>query len=85
MSQTTELIRRLIAMGLPQIEISRRTGIPQPRLSRWQSGEAPDAADDALTLARLEAEMAATKAVTECAPATPAAAESLAGGVEVAP
>lgn len=65
MSQTTELIRRLIATGLSQIEISRRTGIPQPRLSRWQAGETPDAADDALTLARLEAELAAAPVAAE--------------------
>lgn len=57
MSQTTELIQRLIARGLSQIEIARRTGIPQPRLSRWQKGETPDAADDALTLQQLEAEL----------------------------
>lgn len=58
MSQTTELIRRLIGRGLTQIEIARRTGIPQPRLSRWQRGDAPEAADDALKLVNLENELA---------------------------
>ncbi len=58
----TELIGRLIARGLTQAEIARRTGIPQPRLSRWQSGEAPAGADDALKLVRLEAELAAAQA-----------------------
>lgn len=38
---------------LSQTEISRRTGIPQPRLSRWERGDVPDAADDSLKLAGL--------------------------------
>jgi len=50
---TTELIKSLRAAGLSQSEISRRTGIPQPRLSRWQAGETPDAADDALKIKAL--------------------------------
>lgn len=53
MSTTTTIIKRLRAAGLSQSEISRRTGIPQPRLSRWEGGEVPDAADDALKLAKL--------------------------------
>jgi len=57
MSETTDLIKRLRAAKLSQTEISRRTGIPQPRLSRWESGEVPDAADDALKLAALVAEL----------------------------
>jgi transcriptional regulator with XRE-family HTH domain len=55
MSETTELIRCLRERGFSQTEISRRTGIPQPRLSRWESGDVPDAADDALKLAALVA------------------------------
>lgn len=55
MSETTYLIKRLRATGLSQSEIARQSGIPQPRLSRWESGEVPDAADDALKLARLVA------------------------------
>jgi hypothetical protein len=31
------------------------TGIPQPRLSRWESGDVPDAADDSLKLSRIVA------------------------------
>lgn len=57
MSQTTELIRRLRAAGLTQTEIARRSGIPQPRVSRWENGEAPDSADDALRLAQLVSEL----------------------------
>lgn len=51
MSQTTKLIRQLRAAGYSQSEISRQTGIPQPRLSRWENDEAPAGADDALRLA----------------------------------
>jgi transcriptional regulator with XRE-family HTH domain len=46
----TDLIRALRGAGLSQTEISRRTNIPQPRLSRWESGEVPEAANDALKL-----------------------------------
>jgi transcriptional regulator with XRE-family HTH domain len=66
MSDTTDLIKKLRATGLSQTEISRRTGIPQPRLSRWEGGEVPDAADDALKLAALVAALPA--APTERAP-----------------
>lgn len=62
MSKTTDLIKTLRDRGLSQTEISKRTGIPQPRLSRWESGEVPDAADDALKLAALVAEGRPTKA-----------------------
>lgn len=57
MHTTTDLIRRLRLRGLSQTEISRRTGIPQPRLSRWANGEVPDAADDSLKLQALDAEL----------------------------
>jgi transcriptional regulator with XRE-family HTH domain len=57
MSQTTALIKRLRERKLSQSEIARRTGIPQPRISRWEHGEAPDSADDALRLAALVAEL----------------------------
>lgn len=55
MSETTALIKRLRESGLSQSEIARQSGIPQPRLSRWESGEVPDSADDALKLAALVA------------------------------
>lgn len=57
MSATTDIIKALRAAKLSQTEIARRTGIPQPRLSRWESGETPDAADDALKLHALHAEV----------------------------
>ena len=61
MSATTELIRALVRAGLSQSEISRRTGIPQPRLSRWQAGETPESADDALRLKALHDSLADTQ------------------------
>lgn len=57
MSTTTQLIRELRAAGLSQSEIARRTSIPQPRLSRWESHDAPPTADDALRLAQLHNEV----------------------------
>jgi transcriptional regulator with XRE-family HTH domain len=59
MHSTQQIIKSLRQRGLSQSEISRRTGIPQPRVSRWEGGSAPDSADDALKLARLEADLAA--------------------------
>ena len=54
MSQTAALIVRLQALGLSQLEIARRTGIPQPRLSRWKSASEPTITDDVLKLVELE-------------------------------
>lgn len=56
MRSTTELIKILRDRGMTQTELSRLTGIPQPRLSRWENGDVPDSADDALKLAALVAE-----------------------------
>ena len=52
MSQIPTLIKRLRAAphGLSQSEIARKTGIPQPRMSQWESGKVPAGADDALKL-----------------------------------
>lgn len=47
---TEEILNALKDRGLTQVEIAKRTGIPQYRLSRWQNGEAPKTADDALRL-----------------------------------
>lgn len=57
-SPTQALIKRLRALGLSQTEISRRSQIPQPRLSRWENGEVAAGADDALRLQALESELA---------------------------
>lgn len=54
MSQTVaEIVQELRAAGFSQTEIARRTGIPQPRLSRWQAGVVPASVDDALRLQAL--------------------------------
>lgn len=59
MSTTVELIKRLRdEFGLSQTEISKRTSIPQPRLSKWER-EAPATADDSLKLLRLVQQMEA--------------------------
>lgn len=72
MSQTTELIKRLRDLKINQSEISRRTGIPQPRLSRWENGDAPVGADDALKLAALVDTIEAERAAgTEGSPPVP--------------
>jgi len=59
MSATSDLLQRLLSRGLTQVAISRRTGIPQPRLSRWAAGDAANSADDALKLQQLEVDLAA--------------------------
>jgi transcriptional regulator with XRE-family HTH domain len=53
----TDIIKSLRAAGLTQSEISRRTNIPQPRLSRWENGDVPTGADDALRLNALRVEL----------------------------
>lgn len=53
MDTATDLIKRIRASGMTQSEISRRTGIPQPRLSRWEAGAPSAGANDALKLAEL--------------------------------
>jgi transcriptional regulator with XRE-family HTH domain len=58
MDTATDIIKRLRGAGLSQMEIARRTGIPQPRLSRWEGGEAPAGANDALKLAELARQVA---------------------------
>ena len=53
MSTTIEIIRQLRALPMTQAEIARRTGIPQPRICRWEAGNIPVGADDALKLREL--------------------------------
>lgn len=55
MNSVHDILKGLRAAGLSQSEIARRTGIPQPRLSRWEAGDVPASADDALQLQRLQA------------------------------
>ena len=72
MSATTDLIRALRRTGLSQSEIARRSGIPQPRISRWEAGGAPAAADDGLRLRELLAarEREGASAIPQEEPAT---------------
>ncbi len=55
MSKITEIIKYLRAepIGLSQMEIERRTGISQSRISRWENGDVAAGADDALKLMAL--------------------------------
>lgn len=71
MATTTDLLRDLRGRGLSQSEIARRTGIPQPRLSKWEKGDTPTGADDALKLQALHAELAAADGAAVPPPATP--------------
>jgi len=52
---------------LSQSEISRRTGIAQHKISRWESGDIPAGAFDALKLIKLAKEVAATTPSKEAA------------------
>jgi len=61
MSTSQDLIKRLRASGLSQQDISRKTGIPQPRVSRWEAGRVARGADDALKLHALLQEVEAAK------------------------
>jgi len=65
MRSTIQSLKLLRGLGLSQSEIARRTGIAQPKLSRWESGEIPDAADDALKLLRLADELAPPQVATQ--------------------
>jgi transcriptional regulator with XRE-family HTH domain len=65
---TTSILTRLRESGLSQCEISRRTGIPQPRLSRWSAGQYPEGANDILVLAALADEVSPLPPGAEATP-----------------
>ena len=66
MSKIAELIRDIRTSGhLSQSEISRKTGIPQPRISRWESGDVAAGADDALLLLDLARDLGISTEKTE--------------------
>lgn len=52
---------------LSQSEIARRTGIAQHKISRWESGDIPAGASDALKLVKLAKEVAATATTQDAA------------------
>lgn len=62
---TSAILQRLRARGLTQLEIARRSGIPQPRLSKWENGAVPVGADDALKLAALDRAMSEALATSD--------------------
>jgi transcriptional regulator with XRE-family HTH domain len=53
MASTKDNILALRSAGYSQTKIAELTGIPQPRISRWESGDVPASADDALKIAAL--------------------------------
>lgn len=59
---TAELLADLQAAGLKQADIVRRTGLPQWLVSRWQAGDIPTGADNALKLLALAREVQGEKA-----------------------
>ena len=58
MDQITEILGRL-RRTLSQSEISRRTGIAQSKISRWEAGAIAAGAGDALKLVDLDGQVAA--------------------------
>ena len=52
---------------LSQSEIARRTGIAQSKISRWEAGDVPAGASDALKLIKLANEVAAAAPAQEAA------------------
>lgn len=66
MLSVQEIIVRLRARGLSQAEIGRRVGCPQPRISRWEAGNAPSSVDDSLRLKALLEEVEAVAGEAHC-------------------
>ena len=52
---------------LSQSEIARRTGIAQSKISRWEAGDVPAGASDALKLIELAKEVEAAAPAQEAA------------------
>jgi len=63
--RTKDILMALRSAGLTQTQIARLTGIPQPRLSRWESGDIPNAADDSLALADLHRQLVLSPPTTK--------------------
>lgn len=83
MSKITEIIKtlRTAPFGFSQMEIERRTGISQSRISRWENGDVAAGADDALKLVSLYESLrnpATEKATSQAQQAQPAT-EAVAG------
>lgn len=76
--RTKDILLEIRALGMTQAEIARLTGIPQPRLSRWEGGDVPRTADDSLALAELHKRLVVDRE-------TGAAAKPELVGVDAAP
>ncbi len=77
MSKTLEILDRLAARGLSQLEIQRRSGVAQYRISRWKAGRVPKAADDALRLKALDDSLGVVDAPGRAGETAPAEGGSL--------
>lgn len=53
MNTTISILKGLRSIPMTQTQISRLTGIPQARISRWEAGQVPVGADDVLKLQSL--------------------------------
>lgn len=67
MEQITEAIK-LLRRTLSQSEISRRTGIAQSKISRWEAGDVPAGATDALRLVDLANEVSTSTSAPDRTP-----------------
>lgn len=57
MNQIALLIRSIRDTGMSQSDISRKLGISQPKISRWEGGSASAGAKDVLNLMYLAQEL----------------------------
>jgi len=64
---------RSLRRTLSQSEIARRTGIAQSKISRWEAGDVPAGASDALKLIELAKEVEAAAPARKAKPAPEAA------------
>jgi transcriptional regulator with XRE-family HTH domain len=69
MTQIQAVIRKLRSQ-LSQSEISRLTGIAQPKISRWEAGKVAAGAEEALKLAALADQLPAVGVAADAAPAS---------------
>lgn len=49
-TEASKIVNRILDTGITQVQLSKISGVPQPRLSRWASGKTPKAADQLLKL-----------------------------------
>jgi len=63
MEQITHVLERL-RRTLSQSEISRRTGIAQSKISRWEAGNVASGASDAVRLMALDRELSRAELAT---------------------